>query len=240
MPPVVAAAAIGAGASLGGGVLASRSASSAAKQQAQAANQAAQYQSQSTREALDFQKQQAALEMQRSEADRRANYDQWLAREQRLGSLGQMVGLGARNIPGYVPSMQTTSGMPSAPGGPTPTGAQPNVSAANGAIQPQLEAFFQSRGVPTTEVPYWASKWNELEARGKEIGNPNYANMRLGMADILGGARYGGAPSATVGSIGQMASASPMGAPTAPLTAPIQVQSTAYRPPSRLRDYLRS
>lgn len=73
------------------------------------------------------------------------------------------------------------------------TGGAPTVSSANGPIRPQLEAFFRSRGVPLTEVPYWESKWAELEARGKELNQPGYANMRLGMAEILGGPKYGAA-----------------------------------------------
>jgi len=245
MPAAVAipliTAGVSAGASLAGAKMASGGANRAARAQAQAANYAADVQGRSTSEALDFQKQQAALEMQRAEADRRANYDQWLAREQRLGSLGQMVGLGSRNIPGYVPSLPTAPNATSTmPGRPATSGAMPTVNAATGPIRPQLEAFFQSRGVPLTEVPYWEEKWAGLEQRGKDIKNPNYANERLSMAEILGGPRYnpGGAPRPAVGSLGQMAAA-PSVTP-APLTAPIQVASTAYRPPSRLRDYLRS
>lgn len=50
-----------------------------------------------------------------------------------------------------------------------------------------ISAYFKSRGVPDTETPYWVGKWQELQQRGQEIGDPNYAMMRLSKADIFGG-----------------------------------------------------
>lgn len=53
-----------------------------------------------------------------------------------------------------------------------------------------LQAFFSAHGVTPapTSIPYWLSKRAELDARGQQIGNPNYANDRLAAADeIIGG-----------------------------------------------------
>lgn len=48
-----------------------------------------------------------------------------------------------------------------------------------------LKAYARSRGVEWTDAQaqYWLSKKAELDARGREIGDPNYANMRLSLAD---------------------------------------------------------
>jgi hypothetical protein len=232
--------------------LQSRAAGKAADKQTQAANRAAELQSGSTREALDFEKQQSALEQQRSEADRRANYDQWLAREQRLGSLGQMVGLGQRTIPGYVPSTQTAPGSTSTtPGGggmndPRVADVFNRVTQGLAPTSQNLDVVIKAlndAGVSASRATHAGNQPSEdfINFGGgggydfiQNVGSPNAKWQML--------AGRGAAPArAAVGSLGQMASASPMGAPmTAPLTAPIQAQQTAYRAPSRLRDYLRS
>lgn len=53
----------------------------------------------------------------------------------------------------------------------------------------KLNAYFASRGKTPypTSIDYWISKWPELVARGREIGNPNYAFDRLSQADEFGG-----------------------------------------------------
>jgi hypothetical protein len=233
-----------AGTTLTAAQLQARGQSNAAKRQAEAANRAAELQTGSTREALDFEKQQAALEQQRSEADRRANYDQWLAREQRLGSLGQMVGLGARNSPAYVPSMQTAPGaaMTMPGGGMDAARAKFDELFPDATLTPQM--------VKAKEAELQAAGFTLRPNAQGTVGKIQYGSGPI--IDIIQGAGSGlnrkqwllpqaAAPRAPIGSLGQMANASPMGAPmTAPLTAPIQVPSTAYRAPSRLRDYLRS
>lgn len=90
----------------------------AATLQTDAANKAAEIQAQSAREALAFQKEQAAADASRFEQTQRSNYDQWAARQGYQSSIGSMLGLPARNIPGYQSSMPGGSpqGMPS-PGG---------------------------------------------------------------------------------------------------------------------------
>jgi hypothetical protein len=94
---------VGGGAALTGAALQSHAAGSAADKQTAAANHAADVEAQSNREALAFQKQQAAYQAQQDEVNRRANYDQWAAKQRKVGSIGQMLGLGGTEIPAYVP-----------------------------------------------------------------------------------------------------------------------------------------
>ena len=114
MPPVIAAAAIGAGGMIAGGVMQSRAAGQAARHQTNAANTAAQLEAQSQAEQLAFLREQADLAQRQAEVDRRANYEQWASREGRLGSVGQALGFGGRSIPGYVPSAGGSFGQPPA------------------------------------------------------------------------------------------------------------------------------
>lgn len=86
----------------------SAAADKAAQIQADAARYAADQARQANEEALAFQKAQADRDFQISETNRRANYDQWAAREARVGTLAQLAGLPARQIPAYV-SLQTGS-----------------------------------------------------------------------------------------------------------------------------------
>lgn len=48
-----------------------------------------------------------------------------------------------------------------------------------------LKAYARSKGVEWSDAQaqYWLDKKAELDARGQQIGDPNYANMRLGLAD---------------------------------------------------------
>lgn len=122
MPAIVVAAAIAGGAAVGSAAIQSHAAGSAANTTSAAANHAADVQGAGAHEALDFTKQQAAHDAAVAEANRRANYDQWAAQQRRLGSVGDLLGKGPREIPGYVPlppaSFQTGPGGPAAPGGP--------------------------------------------------------------------------------------------------------------------------
>jgi len=181
--------------------------------QTSAAQQAALIKAKSDAEALAWEKQQAAIQQQNFNATQRANYDQWAARENRMSSLGGLVGLPARNIPAYMQSTavvptgtgQTgTSGAPAAlpdgapgtapgaaPAGAAPGGAPPPAAASAGA--PAVSA---DRGDIGTQVS------NYFKARGvsdaetpywvqkwAEFGakDPAYFNQRLAQADIFGG-----------------------------------------------------
>lgn len=195
--PIVAAAIIAGAATAGGAVIASKSAKSAANQQVNAANHAADVQSKSAGDVLAFQRQQAEADYQNSEGSRHANYDQWAASQRRLQTLNDLLGLGPREIPGYVPGKDpnfTGSGPSTASGVPTgPSGTRTSTGAGSGPSGPvdgspaSISAYFKSQGVSDQETPYWVGKWPELMARGQEIGNPNYAMDRLAAADVFGG-----------------------------------------------------
>lgn len=117
-----------------------------AHQQASAANNAAQIsadalkyganlQDQAAQRQEAFLRQQAENGYANSEVDRRANYDQWAARENRLGSLSAALGYGGRAVPAYVPSVDPhyLTPTPGAPptGGMLPGGTPMNGTAAN-------------------------------------------------------------------------------------------------------------
>lgn len=145
MPAIVVASIIGAAATTGATVYATRKSGQAAALQTQTANHAADVQGQGAAAALQFQKEQAARDQAQFETTQHANYDQWAAREGRLGALGEMIGMGSRNIPGYVPVSQGGTGAP--PSG--ATGASPTGTPVPGG---NYQALFQSltNGLPPT------------------------------------------------------------------------------------------
>lgn len=76
-----------------------------AKQQAEAQDRATQAQTQAAQQTLAFQRQQAETDYQNQEVNRKANYQQFAARDARIGTLGEAVGLSPRRTPAYVPSI---------------------------------------------------------------------------------------------------------------------------------------
>lgn len=76
-----------------------------ANKQAESSRYAADISSRDNAAALAFMKRQAQNAYANSEAARRANYEQWAARERRLGSVGRLLGWGPREIPAYVPGV---------------------------------------------------------------------------------------------------------------------------------------
>lgn len=194
--PIFWAAVAGGGATVAAGAMASHSAGKAANQQTAAANHAADLQSKAAADTLAFQRQQAEADFQNSETSRHGNYDQWAAGQRRLQTLNDLLGLGPRDIPDYVPGIDpnltgggpTTGagGPPTTQGGSSTTGAgsggPPTVDASKGDIAAQVSAYFKSRGVADTETPYWTQKWAEFGAN-----DPAYFNTRLAAADIFGG-----------------------------------------------------
>ena len=103
--PVVAAAAIAAGAEVFGASMQSSAAHRASLRAMQASNAQAKAQTEAANNAERFARQQAQNAYQNDEATRRANYEQWVARERRLGSIGASLGYGNREIPAYVPGV---------------------------------------------------------------------------------------------------------------------------------------
>lgn len=124
--PLVAAAAIGAAGLIG-----------AAKISSNASKRSGDLQAAGADKALTFEQQQAARDQANFAATQKGNYDQWAAREGRLGSLGELVGMGHREIPGYVP---TTAGA--APGG-APAASGP--AAPGGTFQSQVMSRLQGK-----------------------------------------------------------------------------------------------
>ena len=131
----------------------------AADQTTSAARYAADQQQKSTAAALDFQKQQAAQDFNNAQAAQQGNYNQWAAKQGRLSTLGQSVGLKAFDIPAYVPLQQaapSASGI--APSGPTqnastqPVDTQnPNITTMGAAMNQPASAQGQS-GTPAGMV----------------------------------------------------------------------------------------
>lgn len=137
--PVIAAGVAG-GTSLAAAKMQSGAASRAARDSTAAANYAADRQAASTREALDFQRQMAQQAFREAETARRANYDQWAARERRLGSIGELLGYGSRGIPEYVggvdPQFDAPPPMerPPVPGGRFP----PRIGSVDSYLRPNI------------------------------------------------------------------------------------------------------
>lgn len=114
----------------------SAAATKAAQLQTDAANHSADVQGKSAANALAFQEKQAAQDLATANATQRANYDQWAAKEGRLSTLGQSIGLKPFQIPSYVPitsaSGVTQTGTPAGTVAPSGVGAAAP-SAASGA-----------------------------------------------------------------------------------------------------------
>lgn len=187
MPPAVAAAIITAAGTTGATIASSKIQSGAAKRagdtQARSSEQAAKLQAQAAAQALAFQREQARLDQARFEATQRANYDQWAAREKRLGTLGEMLGVGRREIPAYVPTSQ---------GGDMPSSA--NMPSAD------LQAVYQgvrAKGAPT------ANSLDELaaayKAKGFNVVRPTYNGVPSGNELMVNGQKL----KFTVGDVGQ-------------------------------------
>lgn len=207
MPAVLAIpafwAAVGTTAAAGGMIVAGHEQASgqtnAAKIQSDAQLGAAKIQDDATQRTEAFQRAQAENTYQNSEVSRRGNYDQWVAAQHRLGTVGQLLGMPDREIPAYVPTIDpryTSAGTAAPPvaGAPAP-GAAPGASAtpsgAPGVVDgsaASISNYFKSKGVSDQETPYWVTKWPELVARGQQLNDPNYAMTRLSQADIFGGA----------------------------------------------------
>lgn len=149
--------------------------------QTDATNRATDAQTRANDEALQFQREDA--ERQRAEVARAEfnNYQQYLNRYRGAQTLGHTFGF---DLPDALPYAGVT---PGGGGGPTMRAAMPTIDASKGDLGSQISDYFKSQGVSDTETPYWIGKWNELEARGRELNDPNYANKRLQQADIFGG-----------------------------------------------------
>lgn len=152
----IALGALAAGAAAGGtvasGVIQSKAAGSAARATTNASNYAAQQQAEASRRTEQFQREQAQAAWKAAETDRRGNYDQWAARERRLGSVGEVLGWGPRDIPAYVPSpdpqlLPASVGAVLHPGQPPTSNGQPVMNAPMRAPDPRRTAADPRRTV---------------------------------------------------------------------------------------------
>lgn len=171
------------------------------------ATNAATLQSKAAADALAFQKQSAENDFKNQELTRQANYNQWAAREGRVSTFGQMLGLPARNIPAYVPSQdpnylatQTPNVSPTiggaAPPGPSTAPTTPQTvpgtapaSVPQGVTAPpngDYRAFFNqlTGGKPLDQAGLLALK-PQLDAAGIKITPPSAAGVvsKIGLPD---------------------------------------------------------
>lgn len=177
-----------------------------------------------------------------TEATRKAEYDaqqaelkrQWDVTEANKAPYRQISSdalLRVRDLLGLPPGASIGGGGAAAPSGGAPAASGPmpsiNWTSDPNALGGQLSQFFKSRGVSDQETPYWVSKAGELVARGKEIGDPNYATKRLLAANVFGGGGVTRPPAAMGGAM-----APPLGgtsAPTGLATNPNYAQVIPFR-----------
>ncbi len=119
----VIGAGIGLFGSLFGAHMQTQAASESAQIEAAAQKYAADLQAKANADTLAFTKGQAENAFQNSEASRQGNYGMYAAAQRRLGSVGELIGAGPREIPAYVPGVDpgfTGGGAPAATGGADP------------------------------------------------------------------------------------------------------------------------
>lgn len=90
----------------------SSAANRGADMSAEAMRYAADLNARAQADSLRYLQQQGGNAFANAEASRHGNYDQWAARERRLGSIGEMLGYGSREIPAYVPGVAPTYDEP--------------------------------------------------------------------------------------------------------------------------------
>jgi hypothetical protein len=148
----------------------------AAQKQLEATKYAADAQAKAAAESLAFQRQQAAYDATVAESTRGANYQQWAAKQQQLGSVGQALGLPARAIPAYVPlppsglgggATPAAQGAPYSPQGAPTGGASNMIVSGDQLIDPAMFTGGGKGGMPAGQTGGGdTSWWNPQDARG--------------------------------------------------------------------------
>lgn len=242
MPAAIplAVAAIGAGTSI-----------YAANRQSQAAADATRAQQRANDRAANLTRNTAIADTSNQENARRMAYETQMRRYQAASGLARELGFTVPPPPEYTPlqqpdlSAEQVLDIPNSPKKPVQPSAKPplptasatglpSVSRSNGDLASQISSFFRSRGVSDTETPYWVQKWDELEARGRELNDPGYANRRLSQADIFGGQRS--TSSATRSPLAAILLAQQR--PQTLTPPPTDLNPPGYRPPFSLANYL--
>lgn len=155
---------------------------SAAKLTTDAANHAADLGSKDNQAALAYTKQQADQTQANFATTQRANYDQWVSAQRRLGSLGQLVGLGARDIPDFVPPTTLGAAPPptTAPAGAGSASGPTGATSANAAVPGgDYQSWFNGlvAGKPYNQETLSALE-PTLNAAGVKLTPPNQAGDR--------------------------------------------------------------
>lgn len=238
MPAIAAAplfwgAVAGAGATAATGIYGANkqagAANDAARLQSDAAKAAATQQDAAAQRAEAFQRQQAENEWRNSERVQRANYEQQRARLGTIAQFGSQYGINGIAMPDYVPGVDPgydSGGAAPASSGPTSSGtiagsAPPGINwtAPPDQLAQQISSYYKAKGVSDHETPYWVSKAAELVARGKEIGDPTYADKRLAASEVFGG---GAAPKGSIAALPAAVAPLAYAAPTTPIPTPYQ------------------
>lgn len=206
---------IGAGIGLFGGLFGAHMQAKSADKAAQIQSASAKYQAdlmaKANADAMAFQKSQAENAFLNSEAARQGNYGIFHAREGRLGTLGEEVGMGPRDIPAYVPGVDPMFGGGGAPAA-APAAGTPAAATGN-AMDPafiaqqvtnELAKYGQKPG-PRGSGPGDVAAWVDYIKAGK--GWEPYWQTRIGQAFQPGGFK----PNAAAG--GGMFSGGPQPAP---------------------------
>lgn len=160
-----------------------------AKKSAEATKQAAALSAKSNADAIAEQQKQDAIQQQQFNQQQAAAKAQWDA-EQAIRAPYRQAGANALSSLGGILGVDFGSGggggsAPAMAGGPMPQGI--DWTASPDVLGSQLTRYYQKAGVSPHEVPYWVSKASELVARGKELGDPDYANKRLAASEVFGG-----------------------------------------------------
>lgn len=178
MPAPVIAALIIAGGTAGGAAIAAHGNTSAAQTQADASKTATAAQANANQQQLDFTKQQASAAYNSQEADRKANYDQWAARQSFFGNMGTELGLPNRTLPAYVPTPPNPFGGVAPAGAPSqapsPMGATAAPAPAATGAGTNYQSLFQNLtgGKPLNQAGLTALA-PQLQQAGIKLGNPN-------------------------------------------------------------------
>jgi hypothetical protein len=156
-----------AGGSVAAAAIGSHASGKAADKQVEATTRAAELQKQSNDEALAFQKEEARRAYIAAESDRHANYDQWAAGQRRLSTVGDLLGLGPREIPAYVPmpAYDTGSGSTPAPSSAMPASAMP----ASASATPPGTVLMQAPDGSTRPIP--VDQVAHFQSRGARVVN---------------------------------------------------------------------
>lgn len=136
----------------------------AAKMVSDASDRAGKVTAKGTADTIAFEKEKAAQDLEMANSTQHANYDQWAAREGRMSSLGEMIGLPKRNIPAFQPIPGAAGSSTAAPAATSGTAATPGTGAS--ASQAYFDSLFPSA---TLSPEMLSSQEGKLNAQGIKL-----------------------------------------------------------------------